>query len=176
MELKTLDGSALALTDDFKYLGSYIGSTENDIRVRKALAWRALHSLKKVWKSSMSKALKRVFLAAVEPYSYGCEARTLTTKEQNSLDGCYTRMLRIAMSWREKVRNEALYGNLPRVTDKIRERRLRLAGHCVRHSELEVSDLVLWEPTQGKSSRGSQRLTYVDMDTEGTPNSKLQWS
>ena len=63
----------------------------------------------------------------------------------------------------EKVRNEALYGNLPRVTDKIRERRLRLAGHCVRHSELEVSDLVLWEPTQGKSSRGSQRLTYVDM-------------
>ena len=54
LELKTLDGSALALTDDFKYLGSYIGSTENDIRVGKALAWRALHSLlKKVWKSSM---------------------------------------------------------------------------------------------------------------------------
>ncbi len=58
-------------------------------------------------------------------------------------------MLRMAMnvSWREKVRNEVLYGNLPRVTDKIRERRLRLAGHCVRHSELEMSDLVLWEPT-----------------------------
>ena len=30
------------------------------------------------------------------------------------------------------------------------------------HSELEVSNLVLWEPTQGKFNRGSQRLTYVD--------------
>ena len=58
---------------------------------------------------------------------------------------------------------EVLYDNLPRVTDKIRERRLRVAGHCVRHSELEVSDLVLWESTQGKANRGSQRLTYVDM-------------
>ncbi len=68
------------------------------------------------------------------------------------------------VSWREKVRNKALCGNLQRVTDKIRERGLRLSGHCVRHSEPEVSDLVLWEPTQGKSSRGSQRLTYyVDM-------------
>ncbi len=131
--------------------------------------------MKKLWKSSMSKELKRVFVAAVVAiHLYGCERWTLTTKEQNSLDGCYTRMLRMAMNvsmtWREKVRYEALYGNLPRVTDTIRERRLRLAGHCVRHSELEVSDLVLWEPTQGKSSRGSQRLTYIDMLT---PDSNL---
>ncbi len=67
------------------------------------------------------------------------------------------------VSWRGKVRNEVLYGNLPRVTDKIRERRLGLAGHCVRHSELEMRGLVLWQPTQVKSCRGSQRLTYVDM-------------
>ncbi len=59
VDLKTLGGSALALTDDFKYLGSYIGSTKNDIRVRKALAWRALHSLAKVWKSSMGKELRK---------------------------------------------------------------------------------------------------------------------
>ena len=32
----------------------------------------------------------------------------------------------------------------------------------MRHSELEVSNLVLWEPTQGKFNRGSQRLTHVD--------------
>ena len=94
------------------------------------------------------------------PYSrglYGCEAWTRTTKEQKSLDTYYTRMLRKAtnVSWRKKVMNEVLYGNLPRVTDKIRERKLRLAGHCVRHSELEVSDLVLWEITQRKSSRGA---------------------
>ena len=42
------------------------------------------------------------------------------------------------------------------------KKRLGLAGHCVRHSVLEASNLVLWEPTQGKFNRGSQRLTYVD--------------
>ncbi len=106
----------------------------------------------------------------------GCEAWTLTAKEHNILDGCYIRMLRMAVSvsWGEKVRNEVLYDNLPSVTAKILERRLRLVGHCLRHSELEVSDLVLWEPTQGKSSRGSQRLTYMSICSGGTLDSNLQ--
>ena len=167
VEVKTLDGSALALAEDFKYLGSYIGSTEKDIQVRKALAWRALHSLKKVWRSSMSKQLRQnLFLATVEAVLlYGCEAWTLTARDESRLDGCYTRMLRMAMNvtWRDKIRNEELYGNLAKVTDKIKERRLKLAGHCVRHNELEANDLVLWEPTQGRASRGNQKTTYVDM-------------
>jgi hypothetical protein len=167
VKLKTLDGSLLTQTSDFKYLGSYIGSTEKDINVRKALAWRALHSLKCVWKSSMNNDLKRsLFIATAEAILlYGCEAWTLSAKEETSLDGCYTRMLRMVtnVTWRNKVRNEVLYGNLPRVSEKIRERRLRLAGHCIRHNELEANDLVLWEPSQGKASRGSQKLTYVDM-------------
>ena len=35
-----------------------------------------------------------------------------------------------------------------------RERRMRLAGHCVRHPELAVSPLVLWEPINGNRSKG----------------------
>jgi len=110
----------------------------------------------------MSQELKKsLFLATAEAILiYGCEAWTLSTKEETSLNGCYTRM---NVSGSDKVRNEVLYGNLPKVTDKIRKRRLELAGHCTRHSELEASDLVLWEPIQGKTSRGSQKLTYVDM-------------
>ena len=42
------------------------------------------------------------------------------------------------------------------------KRRLRFAGLCVRHRGVEVSNLVLWEPTQGKFNRRSQRLTYMD--------------
>ena len=167
VELKTLDGSTLAVTEDFKYLGSYIGSTEKDITVRKALAWRALHSLKKIWKSSASQELKRsLFRATVEAILlYGSETWTLTNKQQTSLDGSYTRMLRMALNvtWRDRVSNDVLYGDLPKVTVKIRERRLRLAGHCIRHKELAVSDLILWEPTQGRSGRKSPRLTYVDI-------------
>ena len=45
---------------------------------------------------------------------------------------------------------------------KIKKRRLRMAGHCVRHPELAASNLVLWEPTQGRASRGGQSLTFID--------------
>ena len=55
-----------------------------------------------------------------------------------------------------------LYAALPRVTVKIRERRMRLAGHCVRHPELAVSPLVLWAPVDGHRSKGRMRITFVD--------------
>ena len=45
---------------------------------------------------------------------------------------------------------------------KIRERRMRLAGHCVRHPELAVSPLVLWEPIDGIRSKGRRRIPFVD--------------
>jgi len=107
---------------------------------------------------------KKLFVTTVEAILlYGCETWTLSARDESRLDGCYTRMLRMVMNitWMDKMTNEDLYGNLPTISNKIRERRLRLAGHCVRHSKLEVSNLVLWEPTQGKFNRGSQRLTYV---------------
>ena len=36
-----------------------------------------------------------------------------------------------------------LYGSLPRLSNKLRKRRLKMAGHCIRHPELLASDLVL---------------------------------
>ena len=66
------------------------------------------------------------------------------------LDGCYTRMLRMVLnvSWKDRVVNKVLYGDLPYLSFNISRRRLRLAGHYIRHSELVVSGLVLCEPTQ----------------------------
>ena len=43
--LKTADGQILDVEKDFKYLGSWINSSEKDIKLRKALAWNALHSM-----------------------------------------------------------------------------------------------------------------------------------
>ena len=40
-------------------------------------------------------------------------------------------------SWRDHVTNEDLYGHLPKVSSKIRERPMRAAGHCLRHKEKE---------------------------------------
>ena len=70
-----------------------------------------------------------------------------------------------------------LYGELPQITETIAERRLRLAGHCVRHPEREASKLILWTPTGGKPSRGRKQLSYIevlkrDLDIESTDEIK----
>ena len=89
---------------DFKYLGSYIMSTAQDIKVRKAKAWKALNDMARIWTSDISRPVKaRFFFATVESVLlYGSETWTLTPALEKSLNGCYTRMLRVVfnVSWR----------------------------------------------------------------------------
>ena len=86
------------------------------------------------------------------------------------LDGCYTRLLRSAfdISWKAHMSNERLYGDLPKVSDKVRKRRLQFAGHCVRSSGQVVLDLVLWKPLHGRRSVGRPIMTYVDLLCQDT--------
>ena len=37
--------------------------------------------------------------------------------------------------WQQHINNQELYGSLPRVSETIRARRFRSAGHCARHNE-----------------------------------------
>ena len=166
-ELKSISRETIEGVTDFVYLGSWIENTEKDIKVRKAKAWAAVHRLKAIWKSTLSKKLKvRLFIAACESILlYGAETWTLTKAQEKSIDGTYTKMLRMVLgvSWKDKLQNKLLYGKLPRVSEKIRSRRLKLAGHCIRHPELVASDLVLWEPSdvRGRAHRGRPKATYV---------------
>ena len=178
--LHTADGTELEWTEDFKYLGSWVDSSEKDISIRKALAWKALNGMTKVWKSNMRRPLKaRFFVATIESILlYGCESWTLSTAQEKSLDGTYTRMLRKALDihWTSHMTNVELYGDLPRVSDKIASRRLQLAGHCYRHPELSAQRLVLWEPKHGHRNRGGQRTTFLDTlqrDTGATSSGEL---
>ena len=72
-------------------------------------------------------------------------------------------MLRAALniSWEDHPTKRFLYGPLPPVSTKIRERRLRFAGHCFRSKQELVSDVLLWEPKHGKRSVGAPSRTYV---------------
>ena len=106
------------------------------------------------------------FYATVESVIlYGSECWTLKPTLEKSLDGCYTRMLRAVLNISKSIHvtNKILYEGIPRVSEKIAVRRMRLAGHCQRHGELSASELVLWEPTHGHRSRGRPTLTYVDI-------------
>ena len=121
--------------------------------------------MSKVWKSEISRGVKsRFFFATVESVLlYGSETWTLTMTMEKSLNGCYTRMLRAVfdISWRDHITNTELYQNIPMVTEKIRDRRLQLAGHCQRHPELPAHHLITWQPRHGRRGRGRPAASYT---------------
>ena len=94
---------------------------------------------------------------------YGSDTWTLTVKLEKQLDGCYTRMLRTALNihWSQFLTNEQLYGNLPKISEKIRRRRLMFAGHCRRSEDGMVLKLVLWDPKNGQRKQGRPAVKYV---------------
>ena len=101
---------------------------------------------------------------------YGCEAWTVTPKLSKDLDGCYTRLLRTVfnVNWKQHITNKELYGSLPKVSEKIRDRRLRFAGHCCRSTEEPISRLLLWRPKHGKRKAGRPTITYTDVLQQDT--------
>ena len=91
--------------------------------------------------------------------------RSVDVQQQKSLDGTYTRMIRKALNiyWQEHFINRNLYGKLPLNSSKIKSRWINIAGNCIRHPELSVRPLILWEPTRDNANRGHRRLNYVDI-------------
>ena len=161
------DGETVRSVEDYKYLGAWISSSKKDFNTRRARAWDIAHKLKPLWTSNMPRKTKvGVLTAAVESVlMYGSESWTLTKALTSRLDGLYTRLLRFALniSWRDHVTNEKLYASLPKLSDKLRSRRLGVAGHCVRHPEEASHHTILWEPTHGKSRRGAPSMNYVTL-------------
>ena len=51
----------MKLIDKFKYIGSSILSTENDINMQLSKAWTAIERLSIIWKSDLSDKIKRNF-------------------------------------------------------------------------------------------------------------------
>ena len=56
--LHTANGTEIEWVKDFKYLGSWMESTEKDLAIRKALSWQALNGMSRIWKSNMGNELK----------------------------------------------------------------------------------------------------------------------
>ena len=81
--------------------------------------------MKKVWQSSMQDDLnRRLFVAIVESVlTYGCEACTLSVKDEKALDRVYTRMFGVALnvSWEDHITNVDLDDKLPQLSVKIRD-------------------------------------------------------
>ena len=61
----------------------------------------------------------------------------------------------------DHITNEELYGSLTPIATKIQERRMRLARHCIRHTEEIANKIILWEPLESTRNRGAQSTTYI---------------
>ena len=65
--IKTKSGELLKKVQNFKYLGGWVVSTEQDFEISKTLAWSACNKMKKIWQSIMNRKIKvRLFRAIVE--------------------------------------------------------------------------------------------------------------
>ena len=91
-------------------------------------------------------------------FLYRTETWTITESLKKRIDGCYSRMLRMALNvdWREHRTNKEVFGSLPRVSSKIQARR-RLAGHIQRHDDLATHQLLLRKPSHGTRGRADHR-------------------
>ena len=89
---------------------------------------------------------------------YSCVVWVLTAALRKSLDGCPTRMLWVVFNicWQQHITNKELYRDLPKVSNKVATRRLKLAFHYLRHPELPA------EPTHGRKNEGQPAKTMVD--------------
>ena len=172
IDIKTSDGSILEEVDDFTYLGSLVSSSRADIAKRIGLAWAAHNKMSRIWRSTLSRKTKtQMFRSTVESvFLYGSAAWTLTETLAKRIDGCFTRLLRSALgfTWRDHVNNKELYAEVPKATDTIKQKRLKLAGHCYRHPEEAESNLVLWTPNHGKRGRGRPARTFVQQLRDDT--------
>ena len=79
-------------------------------------------------------------------------------------------MLHAALNvhWSQRVTNKELYNDLPKITETIRYRRLKLSGHIWRHDEEIAHNLLFWMPTNGKNKIGRPQKTYIDQLIEDT--------
>ena len=163
--IKTNSDVELKCVSDYKYLGSFISSSEKDFKIRKALAWSACNKLHKIWSSNLldSEIKVKIFKSTVEPILlYGSETWSLTRKLEKHLDGTYTRLLRRVknLSWRDHPTKDLIYGSLRPISLVLRAKRVQFAGHCLRASSEVISSLVLWKPRLEKQR--SRKLTFTD--------------
>ena len=56
-----------------------------------------------------------------------------------------------------------LYKIMPKISDVIKQRGLRIAGHRARYIDELAYNLILWKPKNGIPNKGRQPKTFIDI-------------
>ena len=153
--------------DDFKYLGSYVGSAGHDVKVRIRLAWAAFAKIKSILRSPKAKLNFKICLfkvACISILLYGFESWILTEALIDKLEiftiTCYCIMLDIKQP-PDQVTNQSLYHFTGQAL--LSERQLKFTGHCIRMPTDEPTNhFVIYESKNRSSLRqGAPRTAYL---------------
>ena len=71
-----------------------------------------------------------------------------------------------------KNSNIAVINDLHLISERLRTRGLRFAGHCAKSESEVVSQVLLWQPTHGRRSRGPPKKDYIKPSFRKIPRSK----
>ena len=116
--------------------------------------------------------MKRSFFqaAVVSIVLYGCTTWTLKKRMEKKLDDNYTRMLRAILnkSWRQHPTKQQRYNHQPPITETIKVRRTRHAGHCWRSRDELINVVLQWTPSHGRAKAGLPARTYIQQLCEDT--------
>ena len=65
------------------------------------------------------------------------------------------------ISWTEHITNSKLYGDYPEVSQKS-SKNIEVIRSLSQNPEEIASNLVLWQPSQGRPNQGRKRTTYIE--------------
>ena len=65
----------------------------------------------------------------------GQSTQQFVNKSMIGIPGYSILRMAINTSWKYKFTNTQLYRGMPKISDVIKQRRLRLAGHCIRDTD-----------------------------------------
>ena len=76
----------------------------------------------------------------------------------------YTRMLCAVLNktWKQHPSKQQLYGHLHLISETIKVKRIRHAGHRWRSKDGLISDILLWNSTHGHTNVGRPGSTYIE--------------
>lgn len=166
------NGENIEKVEDFKYLGSYVRSTEKDLDARIALTWAAFDKMRSILTSEkLDKNFKiRLFNAScISILLYGCESWNLTKQLNEKVDVFVRKLYRIMFGIRQSevhMTNRDLYklAGQQEISEEIRRRQLKFIGHVLRMPSDEPVNIYSLYKSEVKTSnrKGRPRASYLD--------------
>ena len=168
-----VNNTELEKVQHFKYLGSIKssdGTCLKDVMTRIAMAKAKMTQLKNTWKDrsiAINLKLKMLKCLILPVLMYGCEAWTLSKKEEEKLRAAemylYRQLLNIR--WQDKRTNESVLSELGierSLMNEINKRRLRYIGHAIRSKKTDLMSTALMGKVEGCRKRGRPAMSLMD--------------